>query len=375
MSGTSNAAPVPLAADRDRLPPYRTDLDDAQRRRVEALLTGGPVISLHDHPVRLPDPLDSDSLRQHEESGRDHLGHEGLVRSDLTAVFASAVSRPDLGDLLRRFAFLRADVTHTDGLLVAEDAGAIASRDPDRCVGLVFAMEDLGCVGDDLSGIEVLYGMGVRSAGLAYNAGSALGGGLGQPNDPGLSRHGRDAVALMNVLGMLVDLAHVGDETSVQAARASRKPVVISHAGARGLWDTARMKPDGVLRACAATGGAVGIEAAPGSTRVPGSTGHDLDAVMAHVQYCVELLGVDHVALGPDTFFGDHVGFYAAAGASPVPPPPGEARPRMTHVTGMENPAEAHRNAASWMVRHGWSDDECAKVLGGNVARIVTEVM
>lgn len=374
MRGTSNAAPVPLAADRDRLPPYRIDLDDARRRRVEALLTGGPVISLHDHPVRLPDPLDSESLRRLEASGRDHLGHEGLVHSALTAIFTSAISRSDLGDLLRRFALLRADVGARDGLFIVEDAAA-ATRDPAGRVGVAFAMEDLGCVGEDLSGIEALYGIGVRCAGLAYNAGSALGGGLGQSNDPGLSRLGQDAVALMNALGMLVDLAHVGDETSVQAARASRSPVVISHAGARGIWDTVRMKPDDVLRACAGTGGVIGIEAAPGSTRVSGSTGHDLDAVMAHVEYCVELLGVDHVALGPDTFFGDHVGFYAAAGASPVPPPPGEARPRMTHVAGMENPAEAHRNAASWMVRHGWSDDECAKVLGGNVARIVTEVM
>lgn len=372
---TPAAATVSLAADVDRLPPYRIDLDGAQRSRVDALLDEGPVISLHDHPVRLPDPLDAATLRQHEESGRDHLGRDGLVGSDLTAVFASAVSRTDLGDLLRRFALLRADIAHAGGLFVAEDTAAVTTRDPEGRVGVVFAMEDLGCIGEELTGIEVLYGIGVRCAGLAYNAGSALGGGLGQENDPGLSDHGRSAVTMMNTLGMIVDLAHVGDETSLQAARASRKPVVVSHAGARGLWRTARMKPDDVLRACADTGGVIGIEAAPGSTRVPGSTGHDLGGVMAHVEYCAELLGVDHVALGPDTFFGDHVGFYAAAGASPVPPPPEEAAPWMAYVAGMENPGEAHRNAASWLVGHGWSDDECAKLLGGNVARVVTQTM
>ena len=137
----------------------------------------------------------------------------------------------------------------------------------------------------------MLYGLGVRCAGLAYNAGSALGGGLAQPTDPGLSQHGRSAIRLMNALGMLIDLSHVGDRTALEASAASRHPVVITHAGARRLWNTRRLKPDDVLRACAETGGVIGIEAAPGSTRVPGSAGHDLNAVMAHAECCATWSG------------------------------------------------------------------------------------
>jgi membrane dipeptidase len=72
----------------------------------------------------------------------------------------------------------------------------------------------------------------------------------------------------MNQLGMLVDLAHVGDRTSTDAAEASGQPVVISHAGARARWPSPRMKPDDVLRAVATAGGVIGVEAPPGSTRV-----------------------------------------------------------------------------------------------------------
>ena len=135
------------------------------------------------------------------------------------------------------------------------------------------------------------------------------------------------------------------------------------------------MKPDDVLRAVAATGGVIGVEAAPGSTRVDGRPEHDLDAVMTHVEYIAGLVGIDHVGLGPDTFFGDHAGLYAAAGWTPQPVPGHEGIPLPDHVAGMENPAEAPRNAAGWLVRHGWTDGDIAKVLGGNAERVLDAVV
>lgn len=345
---------VPLAADVDRLPAYPLDLDEVQRARVSRLLEG-TVVSLHDHPVRLPDPLSAESWAAHDATGVDHLGTEGLRRSGLDVVLASALAIPDL----RR--------------LVAW-AGALRGQLDATSTTVILALEDLGSVGGDVGGIDVLYDAGFRSAGIAYNDGNPLGGGLGQPHDGGLTRAGRDAVALMERRGMLVDLAHVGDTTSLQVTEVATRPVVISHAGARALWPSPRMKPDDVLRAVAATGGVVGIEAAPGSTRVDGREAHDLDAVMAHVEYVAELVGVDHVGLGPDTFFGDHAGLYAAAGWRPTPVPGKGDVPLPDHVAGMENPGEAPYNAAAWLVSRGWTDADIAKVLGDNAARVLAEV-
>ncbi|MEN3270387.1 membrane dipeptidase [Pseudonocardia sp.] len=378
LSGLSAPAPqvpvVPLAADVDRLPGEESTLDEAQRRRVEALLSAGPVISLHDHPIRLPHPLTAESWSRHKAAARDHLGYAGLAGSGMTGVFASALSGLDLPVLLRWLALLGTDLAHTDQARLAQRVGDVAAAGDAEALTVVLALEDLSSVGEDLAGVEVLYGAGVRSAGLTYNAPNALGCGLAVANDTGLTATGRAAVELMNSLGMLVDLAHVGDRTSLDAAAHSSRPVVISHAGARTVWGSARMKPDDVLRSVAATGGVIGIEAAPNSTRVSGRVEHNLDAVMRHVEYCAELLGIDHVALGPDTFFGDHVGMYAATGASPMPPPTGEPPATSRYVAGMENPGEAHRNAAGWLVARGWSDQDISAVLGGNVARVVKEV-
>lgn len=359
----------PLASDIDRLPPYRIALDEAARARVDRLL-GGTVVSLHDHPVRLPDPLTAESWRAHHDGGVDRLGGEGLRRSGLDVVLASALAEPDLSFLLRWATALRKEIATTGGLTWAGTWAEAGTGTP----AVFLALEDLGSIGTDLDGVTRLYEAGFRSAGLTYNNGNALGGGLGQADDAGLTALGRRAVALMNNLGMLVDLSHVGDRTSLDAAETAAGPVVVSHAGARALWPSARMKPDEVLRAVAATGGVVGVEAAPGSTRVDGRPCHDLDAVMAHVEYIAELVGVDHVGLGPDTFFGDHAGLYEAAGWRPTPVP-GRSSPLPEYVAGMENPAEAPRNAAAWLVVRGWADADIVKVLGGNAARVLGEVL
>ncbi|HEY3682687.1 MAG TPA: membrane dipeptidase [Streptosporangiaceae bacterium] len=360
---------VPLATDVGRLPDHPLGLDDAGRARVDRLL-GGTVVSLHDHPVRLPDPLDARSWAAHAATGTDVLGEAGLRSSRLSAVLASALASDDLGGLTGWARALRGQLAASADLREALAWADVAG--PRTAVFL--ALEDLGAVGADLNGIDALYGAGFRAAGLTYNAGNPLGGGLGQAVDEGLTALGRDAVRVMERIGMVVDLAHVGDRTSLDAAGAAGAPVMVSHAGARALWPSPRMKPDDVLRAVAATGGVIGVEAAPGSTRVDGRAAHDLDAVMAHVEYVAELVGAAHVALGPDTFFGDHAGLYAAAGWRPTPVP-GRDAPLPPYVAGMENPAEAPYNAAAWLVNHGWADADIARVLGGNAARLLGAVL
>lgn len=362
---------VALATDIGRLPAYRLDLGEDDRARVDRLLNG-LVVSLHDHPVRLPDPLNAATWQAHTRAGTDQLGEAGLCAGRLDAVLASALAGDELDRLVAWAGALRAGLDRSSDVAAAT-RWVDAAADPRPSVFL--ALEDLGAIGTDLAGLDALHSAGYRAAGLAYNTGNPLAGGLGQATDPGLSPLGRRAIRRMEELGIVVDVAHTGDRSSLDAAESATAPVMISHAGARALWPSSRMKPDDVLRAVASTGGVIGVEAAPGSTRVDGRADHDLDAVMAHVEYLADLVGVEHVGLGPDTFFGDHAGLYSAAGWHPTPVPGHEDIPLPAFVAGMENPSEAPHNAAAWLVAHGWADDDIARVLGGNAARLLEAVL
>ena len=102
--------------------------------------------------------------------------------------------------------------------------------------------------------------------GVTYSESNQLGGGIRDPGDGGLTDFGRRAVTRMNRLGMAIDLSHTGDLTALQTCEASSAPVFLSHSGARALFPEKKLKTDDLLRAVAATGGVIGIEASPNTT-------------------------------------------------------------------------------------------------------------
>jgi membrane dipeptidase len=133
---------------------------------------------------------------------------------------------------------------------------------------------------------------------------------LKEARDGGLTAFGKRAVERMNQVGMLIDCSHCGDQTTLDVVEASRKPIVLSHIGARALGNTSRMAPDDVLKACADKGGIIGIEAAPHTTLTAAHPRHNLESYMEHFEYIKDLAGIDHVSFGPDTLYGDHVGLH-----------------------------------------------------------------
>jgi membrane dipeptidase len=179
----------------------------------------------------------------------------------------------------------------------------------------------------------------------------------------------------MNKLGMTIDTSHCGDQTALDSIEFSEKPTFISHVGARALWNTNRMKPDHVLKACAERGGVIGIESAPHTTLTEKHTEHTIESYMEHFEYVAELVGIDHVAFGPDTLFGDHVGLHHAFASqlSISSAHGGVTFDEVEYVKGLENPSEVMPNVARWLVSHGYSDEDIAKVMGLNVLRVLEE--
>lgn len=330
----------------------------------------GWVASLHEHAVRLPDPLDARSWRDHMDARRDVLAAEELVRSPLNLVVTSAFSRPELDAVLFWARDMAAQVRTAGGLHLVLGANGLLRP---GSTGVLLGLEDLGPV-RSAQDVTALIEAGVRMAGVAYNHGSALGCGLAQ-HDTGLTAFGHATIGELERRGVVIDVAHAGDRTALETAEAASGPVVVSHVGSREVWDSPRMKPDAVLAAVAERGGVVGIEAAPGSTRVhTRRSGHTVDDVLDHVEHCAEVLGMGAVAIGADTFYGDHVGLYRALGSQPMRPP--DAVPFSAPlVAGADNPSEVPVQLAFGLLARGWQPDDVAAVLGGNVRRLLAAVL
>jgi membrane dipeptidase len=184
----------------------------------------------------------------------------------------------------------------------------------------------------------------------------------------------------MNKVGMLIDCSHCGDQTTLDTIEWSEKPILLSHIGARALWDSNRLAPDAVLEACAAKGGVIGVEAAPHTTLTKNHREHSLEAFMEHFEYIKGLVGIDHVGFGPDTVYGDHVGLHHTYAANlSLKESHGGGKPdqeyeEVEYVRGIENPTEGSKNIIRWLVKHGYSDEDIEKVMGGNAMRIFREV-
>ena len=352
--------------------------EDARLRR---LIAEAPTIGVHDHPFLLPANLDNENWGAWRRQKRLTYAYEAMSRSGVTAAVASTNSWHTAEEILTMLVRLNADFTHHEGIHVVNrfsdiTAGANPAVGYPDSIGVILALESMTEFAYDLDNVETLYGLGVRVAGMIYSDGNILGGGLSSAYDEGLSSQGKAFVSRMNDMGMVVDLAHAGDRTTLDAIEHSSAPILISHAGARSLWPTSRMKPDDVLHAMAQSGGIIGVEAPPNSTCAPGHSGHDIDQVMEHVEFLVNLLGIDSVALGLDVVFGPHHQLHKIRAGEPAPTTNSvDGRARVDYVDGVENPEEAFWNIGWWLMEHGYGDNDIKKLLGGNALRYFSTVL
>lgn len=232
-------------------------------------------------------------------------------------------------------------------------------------------------VEDELRYIRVFYELGIRMMHLTYNRRNMLGDGCAERANGGLSDFGRTVIAEMNRAGVIVDVAHSGWRTSLEAAKASTKPVVASHTTAGALNPHIRSKPDNVIRAIADTGGYIGICCVPSFLGGEG----DLSMMLDHIDYVVKKFGADRVAIGTDVVY---ISRNSAAEYAKVP-----KRRRSRKRFAALWPPDAFagypssRPSMAWtnwpmftvgMVQRGHSDADIQKILGGNVLRVLRAV-
>lgn len=280
-----------------------------------------------------------------------NVGYSPHSKADATALCEEFRSK-SLAD--GRFAMVDADTTENDSKIT-----------------LAFDLEDSGPIEGDLSNVHYFHGLGVRSMLPTYNFANAAGCGCLDADDTGLTAYGRDLVTEMNRVGMLVDGSHCSVRTGLDLASTTTSPMIYSHSNFAALWQHPRNITDEQALECARTGGVVGINGVGIFLGVNGPADADarVRAMADHIEYGVELLGIDHVGIGSDYSF-DHEDFNAELAQNPQ-----AFSDEYTRYGALQwVPPEGVATLPSILRHRGFSDDAIAAVYGGNFRRLGVEL-
>jgi membrane dipeptidase len=230
-------------------------------------------------------------------------------------------------------------------------------------------------VEEELGYVKLFFQLGIRMMHVTYNRRNMLGDGCAETANGGLSDLGRAAIAEMNKVGVLVDVAHSGWQTSLEAAQVSKGPIVASHTACDAVHHHIRCKPDNVIKAIVDKGGLVGI------CSIPSFLGGGLNAMLDHIDHVVKKFGIDHVGIGTD------VAYSAPSRPGRINGPARRTRTRFEALWppgSLEgsNPADTLTLAwTNWplftvgLVQRGYRDEDIAKILGQNMLRVTRSVL
>ena len=274
----------------------------------------------------------------------------------------------NIGETTQRVAAARREVlARDDECILVESVDDISRAQIEGKLAIAFHFEGTRCFERNLDVIESFYQLGVRHTLLAFNQSNSAGGGCAEKVDGGLTNFGRLLVAEMERVGMLLDLSHTGRRTAMDALDIVTQPAVFTHSNADAVTPHFRNIEDEQAKACAATGGLVGVSS---SNEYLGVETSNVDAIFRHIDYYVGLLGPDHVGLGFDVVF-DPVALSDWIRTRPDEWP-GKDDPAWTGFT-YALPQDAPK-VTELMLQHGYDQDSIRKILGGNYMRVCSQV-
>ena len=265
-----------------------------------------------------------------------------------------------------------------DHLLLIRSAADILKAKRERKFGVVIGTQDTSMVGPELDRLAQLKKDGVMTVQLTYNNRNLCGDGALEPANAGLSKLGRATIERIEAEKLLLDLSHGGQRTMAEAAAHAKRPLVISHTGARALYDHPRNTDDATIRAVADKGGVTGIYFMPFLSPDMKPSGARL---IEHIEHVAKIAGEDHVGIGTDN------------GVLPVMldaksraelrkwqierlkagiAAPGE-NPDFIPVVEAYNSIDRYRRLAGDLIKRGWTQARVEKLMGGNFLRVYRE--
>ena len=295
----------------------------------------------------------------------------GIARYRAAGVTAVTINIGDsqvpLETLIRTAASIRHFVRqHSDQYLLGLTTADLRAARQSGRLAVCLDIEGVHSFGEQVSLVEFFYQIGVRWMLLVYNRKNLAGGGCHDPEDAGLTAYGRAILGEMDRVGMMKCCSHTGYRTAREVLDASDRPVIFSHSNPRRLHDHPRNIPDDLIRACAATGGVIGIN---GIGLFLGNRRPTADDAVRHVDYVAQLVGAKHVSLGLDYLFDS--GEFRQPGRANA-----DIWPRAWgYGSGAGTLApEAIPEIAAGLARLGYPDAAIQGVMGENLMRVADAV-
>lgn len=220
--------------------------------------------------------------------------------------------------------------------------------------------------------VKLFYGLGMRCAQLTYNTQNLIGSGSTERVDGGVTDFGAEIIKRMNEIGMLVDVSHCGDRTTLDAIELSPKPIAITHSNCRALNNHPRLKTDEAIRKLAAKGGVMGITGVRNFVLNHEPT--TIEHIVDHIDHVVKLTSIEHVGIGTDSDLDGYddlpkemqkqlrEGYKSSYGFR-----------EKIDIEGFDHPRKIF-DLTEALIRRKYSDSNIEAILGGNFKRLLLQI-
>ena len=301
--------------------------------------------------------------------------YQSLHASGITTINATSAVWENYPQAMDNIAaWLQRFKEYDDILIPVKRSADILQAKQEGKVGIILGWQNASPIENHLSRLELFHALGVRIIQITYNERNLLGNGCYERSDEGLTNFGIDAIKEMNCLGILIDLSHVGDHTTLEAIELSEKPVAITHANARAFVNHVRNKTDEALSRLVEKGGVIGANAFPAFFE------NTFDATLSDyvdaIDDLVQRVGINHVGIGTDYTQDQPKPFFdwifSQQGTKYQERPIVYPDP-LVHPQDMETPDKLP-NLAAELLKRGYSKTDITKILGGNWLRLFQQV-
>ena len=253
-----------------------------------------------------------------------------------------------------------------DELMIIRSAGDFQEALHGDKIGIILHFEGGTPLDGQLFMLRSFYRVGLRSLQLAWYFRNELADSGAEASPGGLSRFGRKVVEEMNRLGMVIDVSHLSEASAMDVVKVSRDPLMASHSNAKTVRDHYRNVSDELIRAIAEKDGIIGVVLCPPFVSTGTAT---MDDLLDHVDHLKRLVGVRHIALGPD-----YIDYAQELITGEVSAKTGKVAPGTGFPVGLETVCELP-HLSDGLVSRGYSKEEISLIMGGNLLRLFQQIL